>query len=45
MIDGGGDAIGFGVKLGAAGFTILESRRTFVNGASLLVWARKDTRG
>lgn len=39
------DETRFGVKLGAAGFTILESRRTFVNGASLLVWARKDTRG
>lgn len=35
----------FAVKLRAAGFTVLETRRTFVNGASLLVWARKDVRG
>ena len=27
----------------AAGFTVLQMRRTFLNGASLLVWARKDT--
>jgi SAM-dependent methyltransferase len=26
----------------AAGFTVLEARRTFLNGASVLVWARKD---
>jgi SAM-dependent methyltransferase len=34
----------FTTKLHAAGFTVLESRRTFVNGASLLMWARKDVR-
>ena len=32
----------FAAKLGAAGFTVLQSRRTFINGASLLMWARKD---
>ena len=25
-----------------AGFDVLETRRTFLNGASLLVWARKN---
>jgi SAM-dependent methyltransferase len=34
----------FAQELGAAGFTVLEMRRTFLSGASLLVWARKDTR-
>jgi SAM-dependent methyltransferase len=38
------DETRFGTKLRAAGFTVLEMRRTFLNGASLLVWARKDTR-
>ena len=28
-------------NLRAAGFTVLETRRTFLNGASLLVWARR----
>ncbi|HEY7517885.1 MAG TPA: class I SAM-dependent methyltransferase [Methylomirabilota bacterium] len=32
----------FATKLRAAGFTVLQARRTFVNGASLLMWARKD---
>ena len=32
----------FGRNLGAAGFEVLEMRRTFLNGASLLVWARKN---
>ena len=34
----------FAVNLRAAGFTVRESRRTFLNGASVLVWARKDSR-
>ncbi|MBI4011931.1 MAG: methyltransferase domain-containing protein [Candidatus Rokubacteria bacterium] len=33
----------FRARLEAAGFTVLEARRTFLNGASLLVWARKDS--
>ena len=33
----------FRARLEAAGFTVLETRRTFLNGASLLVWARKDS--
>jgi SAM-dependent methyltransferase len=32
----------FAANLRAAGFTVLESRRTFLNGSSLLLWARKD---
>ncbi len=32
----------FAANLRAAGFTVLEARRTFLNGASLLLWARKD---
>jgi SAM-dependent methyltransferase len=32
----------FAVKLKAAGFTVLSTRRTFLNGASVLVWARRD---
>lgn len=32
-----------GAELRAAGFTVLEMRRTFLSSASLLVWARKDT--
>jgi ubiquinone/menaquinone biosynthesis C-methylase UbiE len=32
----------FSAKLRAAGFTVLETRRTFLNNASVLVWARKD---
>jgi ubiquinone/menaquinone biosynthesis C-methylase UbiE len=35
----------FCAHLRDAGFTVLETRRTFLNGASLLVWARKDTQG
>ena len=34
----------FTSNLQAAGFTVLEARRTFINGASLLMWARKDVR-
>jgi SAM-dependent methyltransferase len=33
----------FAAHLRTAGFTVLEMRRTFLNGASLLVWARKGT--
>jgi len=36
------DETRFATKLGAAGFTVLQARRTFINGASLLMWARKD---
>ncbi len=32
----------FSRNLAAAGFEVLETRRTFLNGASLLVWARKN---
>lgn len=39
------DETRFTANLQAAGFTVLEARRTFINGASLLMWARKDTRG
>lgn len=39
------DEARFGTNLRAAGFTVLEMRRTFLNGASLLVWARKDSHG
>jgi ubiquinone/menaquinone biosynthesis C-methylase UbiE len=39
------DEAQFTTKLQAAGFTVLEARRTFINGASLLMWARKDVRG
>jgi ubiquinone/menaquinone biosynthesis C-methylase UbiE len=35
----------FTAHLQSAGFTVLETRRTFLNGASLLVWARKDAPG
>jgi SAM-dependent methyltransferase len=31
----------FAANLRAAGFTVLETRRTFLDGASVLVWARK----
>jgi ubiquinone/menaquinone biosynthesis C-methylase UbiE len=37
------DEARFGTNLRAAGFTVLQMRRTFLSGASLLVWARKDT--
>ncbi len=33
----------FSAELRAARFTVLEMRRTFLSGASLLIWARKDT--
>jgi ubiquinone/menaquinone biosynthesis C-methylase UbiE len=36
------DAKEFERKLTAAGFTVLETRRTFLAGGSLLVWARKS---
>jgi hypothetical protein len=32
----------FSGELRRAGFTVLEMRRTFLRGASLLVWARKS---
>jgi SAM-dependent methyltransferase len=35
----------FVANVGAAGFTVLETRRTFLNGASVLVRARKDDGG
>ena len=35
------DETRFSANLRAAGFTVLQARRTFVNGASLLMWARK----
>ncbi|MBI4610284.1 MAG: methyltransferase domain-containing protein [Candidatus Rokubacteria bacterium] len=33
----------FSRRLRDAGFTVLEMRRTFLDGASLLAWARKDS--
>jgi SAM-dependent methyltransferase len=33
----------FAANLRATGLTVLETRRTFLNGASVLLWARKDT--
>jgi hypothetical protein len=33
----------FGAKLRAAGFTVLQFRRTFLNDASVLAWVRKDS--
>lgn len=36
------DEAQFASNLKAAGFTVLETRRTFLNGASVLVWARRD---
>lgn len=36
------DEARFSANLQAAGFRVLQARRTFVNGASLLMWARKD---
>lgn len=35
----------FAREMNGAGFTVLEMRRTFLNAASLLVWARKDAKG
>jgi SAM-dependent methyltransferase len=35
----------FTTHLRAAGFTVLETRRTFLNGASLLVWATTEPEG
>ena len=37
------DETTFAEHVRAAGFTVLEARRTFLNGASVLVWARKAT--
>jgi ubiquinone/menaquinone biosynthesis C-methylase UbiE len=39
------DEATFGANLRAAGFTVLETRRTFLNGASLLLWATKEREG
>ncbi|MBI2159275.1 MAG: class I SAM-dependent methyltransferase [Candidatus Rokubacteria bacterium] len=36
------DEEAFSTRLREAGFTVLEMRRTFLNGASLLVWATKN---
>jgi ubiquinone/menaquinone biosynthesis C-methylase UbiE len=36
------DEEAFSTHLRQAGFTVLEMRRTFLNGTSLLVWARKN---
>ena len=36
------DETQFAENLSAAGFTVLATRRTFLNGASVLVWARRD---
>jgi SAM-dependent methyltransferase len=39
------DEATFAANLRAAGFTVLETRRTFLNGASLLLWAKKESEG
>jgi hypothetical protein len=36
------DEATFSARLGQAGFTVLDMRRTFLGSASLLVWARKS---
>ena len=36
------DETQFAAKLRTVGFTVLQARRTFINGASVLMWARKD---
>ena len=36
------DETRFTAHVRAAGFTVLDTRRTFLDGSSLLVWARKD---
>ena len=36
------DEATFSARLGQAGFAVLDMRRTFLGGASLLVWARKS---
>jgi SAM-dependent methyltransferase len=36
------DETQFAANLIAAGFTVLATRRTFLNGASVLIWARRD---
>ena len=36
------DETQFAANLTAAGFAVLATRRTFLNGASVLVWARRD---
>jgi SAM-dependent methyltransferase len=38
------DEAQFAARLAEAGFKILEMRRTFLDGGSVLVWARKDGR-
>lgn len=35
----------FAANVRSAGFTVLETRRTFLNGASLLLWASKESEG
>jgi SAM-dependent methyltransferase len=35
----------FAANLRAAGFMVLQTRRTFLNGASLLLWAKKEREG
>jgi hypothetical protein len=37
------DEAAFAANLRAAGLSVLETRRTFLDGASLLVWARKES--
>jgi SAM-dependent methyltransferase len=37
------DEATFTAHLRDAGFTVLEARRTFLNGASLLLWAKKES--
>ena len=39
------DEATFAGRLRAAGFTVLETRRTFLDGASLLLWAKKEREG
>jgi ubiquinone/menaquinone biosynthesis C-methylase UbiE len=39
------DEATFSANLRAAGFTVLGTRRTFLNGASLLLWAKKESEG
>ena len=39
------DEDAFTAHLERAGFSVLEMRRTFLDDASLLVWARKHTEG
>jgi hypothetical protein len=39
------DEATFTGHLHAAGFRVLETRRTFLDGASLLLWAKKEREG